>query len=270
MCAAPIESPDHLLGARMESPFPDEIPSSAIISGREPQTGKTPQAVAASGSGGIVCAACKGVNEADWVFCQYCGNRLPEQKASPPRPEPSALQPEASGPALSAKPQAPPPAPAAKVAVNAPPAAPLAVEAKPPANQAPSPKCSACGQPGSTGALYCAYCGKPMAPFAGAEQERSDVGGAIIQIISEGGQVGETWVVEKGGTSIGRVEGDATFPHDGYLSSRHAQIVAREGRYYLVDLDSRNGTFIRIRDEVELKPGDTFLVGKQLFKFSRK
>jgi len=109
-----------------------------------------------------------------------------------------------------------------------------------------------------------------MSPAAGAERKSSDAGEAIIQVISEGGQVGETYVVQKGGTSIGRVEGEATFPHDGYLSSRHAQIVARGGRYYLVDLNSRNGTFIRIKDEVELQTGDTFLVGKQLFKFSRK
>src|SRR5215813_8828998 len=100
MCAAPLESPDHLLGARMESPFPDEIPSSAIISGPRPQ-----QAAAASPSRDVVCSACKGVNEPEWVFCQYCGNRLPEQKALPSQPQPP--QPEASRPALSAKPQAP-------------------------------------------------------------------------------------------------------------------------------------------------------------------
>ena len=111
-----------------------------------------------------------------------------------------------------------------------------------------------------------------MASASGAEQKRSisAVGEALIQIVSEGGQLGESYVVEKGGTSIGRVDGDATFPHDGYLSSRHAQIVARDGRYYLVDLNSRNGTFIRIKGEVELEPGDTFLVGKQLFKFSKR
>jgi hypothetical protein len=35
----------------------------------------------------------------------------------------------------------------------------------------------------------------------------------------------------------------------------------------LVDDDSRNGTFIRINGEVELKPGDMILIGRQLFRF---
>jgi len=109
-----------------------------------------------------------------------------------------------------------------------------------------------------------------MPAVAGTERERSDAGDPMIQLISEGGQVGETYAVRTGGALIGRVEGDATFPHDGYLSSRHARVVARGGRYFLVDLNSRNGTFIRIKDEVELKPGDTFLVGKQLFRFDKK
>jgi pSer/pThr/pTyr-binding forkhead associated (FHA) protein len=51
------------------------------------------------------------------------------------------------------------------------------------------------------------------------------------------------------------------------MSGQHAKVVEREGRYFLVDEQSRNGTFIRIREEIELKPGDTFLVGKQVFKF---
>jgi hypothetical protein len=238
MCAAPLESPDHLLSARMETPFSEEMPVSDIISGREPRR-QRPEA--SSSTREIVCPGCKGVNELDWVFCQYCGNRLAA-------PEPSRPQAEA-------------------VPVVA---APPAIESRAAMDKVRAPRCTACGQPGSTGGLYCAYCGRPMSPSAGTEQKQSETGSAIIQIISEGGQAGESYTVDKAGTLIGRVEGDATFPHDGYLSSRHAQIVARGGRYFLVDLNSRNGTFIRIKDEVELKPGDTFLVGKQLFRFGTK
>jgi hypothetical protein len=90
---------------------------------------------------------------------------------------------------------------------------------------------------------------------------------AVIQMITEGGQVGDVYELNDGELKIGRVEGDVTFPHDGYMSSQHAKVVERGGRYFLVDEHSRNGTFIRIRHEVELTPGDTFLVGKQVFKF---
>jgi len=86
-------------------------------------------------------------------------------------------------------------------------------------------------------------------------------------MITEGGQVGDVYEIGGGELTIGRVEGDVKFPHDGYMSSQHAKVVERNGRYFLVDEQSRNGTFIRIRDEVELRPGDTFLVGKQVFKF---
>jgi hypothetical protein len=308
MCAAPLESPEHLLGARMETPFSEEMPASDIISGREPRhqrPGPSPS------TREIVCPGCKGVNEPDWVFCQYCGNRLaapepsrPQSGVSPPASPVGAEAPvradtgppilptrsDAVQPASPARAVAPPPAP--PVRPEAPPqasepasppasppgprpdavpvvAAPPAIEGRAAMDKARAPRCSACGQPGSTGGLYCAYCGRPMSPGAGTEQKQSETGSAVIQTISEGGQAGETYTVDKAGTLIGRVEGDATFPHDGYLSSRHAQIVARGGRYFLVDLNSRNGTFIRIKDEVELKPGDTFLVGKQLFKFGR-
>jgi len=86
-------------------------------------------------------------------------------------------------------------------------------------------------------------------------------------MITEGGQVGDVYAITSGQLSIGRVEGDVKFPHDGYMSSQHACVVERGGRYFLIDEHSRNGTFIRITGEVELKPGDTFLVGKQVFKF---
>jgi hypothetical protein len=301
MCAAPLESPEHLLGARMETPFSEEMPASDIISGREPRHQRP---AASSPTREIVCPGCKGVNEPDWVFCQYCGNRLAAPEASRPRAETSppaspvgaeapprapsidagspipptrsdAVQPasparaEAAPAAPPARPEAPPQASALASRAEAVPivATPPAIEGRSAMDKARAPRCSACGQPGSTGGLYCAYCGRPMSQSAGAEQKQSETGSAIIQIISEGGQAGDSYTVDKAGTLIGRVEGDATFPHDGYLSSRHAQIVARGGRYFLVDLNSRNGTFIRIKGEVELKPGDTFLAGKQLFKF---
>ena len=90
---------------------------------------------------------------------------------------------------------------------------------------------------------------------------------AVIQMITEGGQVGEVYEIVGGELKIGRIEGDVKFPHDGFMSGQHARVVERDGRYFLVDEQSRNGTFIRIREEVELRPGDTFLVGKQVFKF---
>ncbi len=90
---------------------------------------------------------------------------------------------------------------------------------------------------------------------------------AKLLLIMEGGEVGETFGLKPAETAIGRVDGDIKFPHDGYMSSRHARILQRNGRFFLIDNNSRNGTFVKIHQEIELHPGDVVLVGKQLFRF---
>lgn len=90
---------------------------------------------------------------------------------------------------------------------------------------------------------------------------------ARLLLIMEGGEIGETFSLRPTETVVGRVDGDIKFPHDGYMSSRHARILQRNGRFFLIDNNSRNGTFVKIHQEVELHPGDVVLVGKQLFRF---
>ena len=85
-------------------------------------------------------------------------------------------------------------------------------------------------------------------------------------LVMEGGQAGEVYELGDD-TVIGRSNGDIVFPHDGFMSGRHARIVRRGGSFVLADERSRNGTFVKISGEVELKPGDMILVGKQLFRF---
>jgi pSer/pThr/pTyr-binding forkhead associated (FHA) protein len=41
--------------------------------------------------------------------------------------------------------------------------------------------------------------------------------------------------------------------------------VAQPGRFLLQDLRSRNGVYRRVRAEVELRDGDEFFMGEQLF-----
>jgi pSer/pThr/pTyr-binding forkhead associated (FHA) protein len=89
---------------------------------------------------------------------------------------------------------------------------------------------------------------------------------ARLHLVMEGGQPGEVYDLKEQ-TVIGRINGDISFPHDGFMSSRHARIVQRGNSFLLVDEGSRNGTFIKIKNEVELKSGDMILIGKQLFRF---
>jgi pSer/pThr/pTyr-binding forkhead associated (FHA) protein len=91
-----------------------------------------------------------------------------------------------------------------------------------------------------------------------------------LRLITEGGEAGAAYALDRQKTTIGRSRADINFPHDGFMSGVHARIVEREGRYFLVDENSRNGTFIRIKEELELKSGDTLIVGKQVFKFEKR
>jgi pSer/pThr/pTyr-binding forkhead associated (FHA) protein len=65
---------------------------------------------------------------------------------------------------------------------------------------------------------------------------------------------------------LGRERGDILFPEDGYVSGTHARISLREGRVYLADLGSSNGTFLRVRGERHLATGTFVLMGQQLFR----
>ena len=65
---------------------------------------------------------------------------------------------------------------------------------------------------------------------------------------------------------LGRERGDITFPEDGYVSGTHARVSMRDGRFYLADLNSSNGTFLRVRGERVVQSGGFLLMGQQLFR----
>ena len=65
---------------------------------------------------------------------------------------------------------------------------------------------------------------------------------------------------------MGRERGDILFPEDGYVSGTHARISLRDGRVYLADVGSSNGTFLRVRGSRPLASGGFVLMGQQLFR----
>ncbi|PYV05753.1 MAG: hypothetical protein DMG26_04705, partial [Acidobacteria bacterium] len=78
------------------------------------------------------------------------------------------------------------------------------------------------------------------------------------------------FALDKPEITIGRIRGDLTFNDDPYMSAAHARVVAQPARFVLQDLNSRNGVYRRIRDEVELKDGDEFFVGEHVFRVEIK
>lgn len=115
----------------------------------------------------------------------------------------------------------------------------------------------------------------------------------MVQLM-EGGTRGSAYPLKEGDNFVGRETGDIVFTADPFLSRRHAMIrrsIARkDGRpaaahddgaparderglrprarwdFTLSDLDSSNGTFVSIRNEVALLHGDFIRIGQHLFR----
>jgi pSer/pThr/pTyr-binding forkhead associated (FHA) protein len=88
----------------------------------------------------------------------------------------------------------------------------------------------------------------------------------IVQALRGGGE-GMVVCARENQSSIGREDCDLNFPEDVYMSANHARIVASpDGSFMLVDNNSKNGTYVRIRGERELSHGDYLFLGKQLLR----
>lgn len=198
--------------------------------------------------GGPLCWRCRGVGDVGAEFCKFCGARYADKPGAAPgqaAPAASPMAPQAA-PAPAASPMAPQAAPMA-----APPAAhgfgpaTMPVEARGPESYgAPS----AGHAPGGVGAA-------PAPVLA-----------RLVSILKDGTD-GQAFAITQEQTDIGRTEGEILLADDPYLSPRHARIRRRGDAFFLRDLDSVNGIYLRIRDAVELADGDTVLVGQQVLRF---
>ena len=89
--------------------------------------------------------------------------------------------------------------------------------------------------------------------------------------IGIGGVVQNVYCLPDSGAVLGREKGDIIFPHDKFMSSRHAQIyTGDDGHCYLVDLNSSNGTWIKIWERTKLHDNDFIFMGQQLFRVGSK
>ncbi len=75
------------------------------------------------------------------------------------------------------------------------------------------------------------------------------------------------YCLSEGGAVFGREIGDIVFNKDRFMSGRHAQIYPREdGNYYLLDLNSSNGTWLKLNQKTRIYHGDLLFLGQQLFR----
>lgn len=158
---------------------------------------------------------------------------------------------------------------------------PLAPELKLPARDA---SCPECGSKNPTSSQYCAACGhgraveRPPRPDADSKSPPSATpksvlpavaGGqnAYLAVITQDGLTGETYRLEQECTDIGRDEGEIRLSSDRSVCPRHARILNRAGQYYLQDLGSLNGVYVRLRQPAPLTDGDLLLLGAEVLRF---
>jgi pSer/pThr/pTyr-binding forkhead associated (FHA) protein len=87
----------------------------------------------------------------------------------------------------------------------------------------------------------------------------------LTQIL-QGGAVGMTVCARGSSLQIGREGGDLNFPMDLYMSGSHCRIEEHGGKFTLTDLNSRNGTYVRIKSERDLAHGDYLFIGRKLLR----
>ena len=87
----------------------------------------------------------------------------------------------------------------------------------------------------------------------------------LAQIL-QGGAIGMTVCARGTSLQIGREGGDLNFPVDLYMSGSHCRLEEHNGKFTLTDLNSRNGTYVRIKAGRELGHGDYLFIGRKLLR----
>ena len=208
----------------------------------------------------VICSNCHKTIPAGSKFCGYCGKSLvgavpatnaasPAERIShPPEPLRPVFVPPASP--VPPPPEIPAPPPAPPRAVTPLPAVPVASEAVP-----PELKPSQVETETEADATIA---------FRGFRLRKIE---ASVTELKPDGTDGKTVTIAQE-ASIGRENCTVTYPEDAMLSPSHASLAIRDGRMYLKDLQSQNGTFLRQQEDAELTPGDVFLLGRDLFRFT--
>jgi len=134
--------------------------------------------------------------------------------------------------------------------------------------------CPECGFQNPEAANYCSKCGALLhSPDEGADPlgqlDDLRVEGPALVVRSGGGRAGETFTPQGERTTIGRSPDCPVFLDDVTVSRKHAVLVERDGRWFVEDQGSLNGTFVNRRrvESAELSDGDELQIGKYRLTF---
>jgi pSer/pThr/pTyr-binding forkhead associated (FHA) protein len=256
--------PSHPLG----SPNKPRPAAPAVSFLRRGQTDPPSASPAEPGSTGVPptvpCAQCGSANQRGLRFCMACGHLLAEDSAPGDAGSLDLGRTVTDIPKPEATP--PPSRPAIQIA-------PARVIDVGPAMPRPNERlCPRCQGPRDPGAQFCRFCGAPLAaqlpavgtaaavalpevaspPIAAGSPQPAVIRRATVAptparvtLITRDGSEGPSYALGPS-TDVGRSEGDIVFPDDGYISPRHARIASRGGVFFIRDLETTNGVFVRI------------------------
>jgi pSer/pThr/pTyr-binding forkhead associated (FHA) protein len=131
---------------------------------------------------------------------------------------------------------------------------------------------------------YCQFCGArlredspgaphpPIASHADAPLAAPAVAPAgelpaHLVVIAQDGTPGAEYALEGSQIDIGHDEGAILLPQDPYVSPRHCRLTRKNGRFFVRDLESVNGVYVRLRAPERLRNGDLVLVGLEVLRF---
>jgi pSer/pThr/pTyr-binding forkhead associated (FHA) protein len=146
--------------------------------------------------------------------------------------------------------------------------------------------CPECGSQNPETANYCSNCGANLSREESgeatmaftpeqSEEEQPDledfgIKGPALIVRSGGGRAGETFLLERHATTIGRSPECDIFLDDVTVSRRHAIVAHKEEHLEIEDLGSLNGTYLnrrRIEKSAALENGDELQIGKYRLTF---
>ena len=133
--------------------------------------------------------------------------------------------------------------------------------------------CPYCGHGVLPTHRFCGACGRALDETKSTRDAESVYDNAVpvkrarLRVV-RGSAQGSVYELGESQTSVGRSDGDIQFTDDPMVSPRHARFYYRDGRLFVEDSGSHNGTFLRLKQPVPLTDGEVFLCGEQVLRFS--
>ena len=122
-------------------------------------------------------------------------------------------------------------------------------------------KCAICGSENREGSFFCGQCGAKL-HFMGMP--------AAYLVNMNSSDDSERYPISSRVSYIGREDvNQVTIPNEA-ISKKHAKLTFADGKFYIEDLASSNGTFLngtRVHTRIALRNGDLIRLGAVIVKF---